>query len=208
VRRELVIRLLLAAMAISVAGCGTSTSTPSVASTPPATEVASAEPVSTPSAPASTPAATPTASISASDSYPFLAGYQGHFTGSWNNATFASTGSMTWDIAADPSARTITITVDVGGKFFGGPGAPPETVLLTHLAQGAIAGQSPAFGNISGTITPDGALSITLTNIPGGLISKVDITGTFTGGNAISMSYSVTFAAGGTAAGTVKLNRA
>jgi hypothetical protein len=134
-----------------------------------------------------------------------LAGYQGHFTGPWTNTTFASTGSMTWDITPNPSDRTVKIVVAVGGNFFGGSGAPPESILLTHLGEGVISGKSPAFGDVSGTINPDGALHITLTNIPGGVISKVDITGTFTGGNTISMDYKVTFAAGGNAAGTVKL---
>lgn len=116
---------------------------------------------------------------------------------------------MVWDITADSSARTIDITVNVGGHFFGGSGAPPESIKLTHLAQGVIKGNSAAFGDVSGTITPGGALGITLTNIPGGVISKVEITGTFTGNSTISMVYTVSFAAGGGAAsGTVKLSRA
>ncbi|MGD0122009.1 MAG: hypothetical protein ABSC46_05570 [Candidatus Limnocylindrales bacterium] len=42
-----------------------------------------------------------------------------------------------------------------------------------------------------------------------GVISKVEIMGTFTGSNTISMSCTVDFVAGsGAATGTVKLNRA
>ena len=116
---------------------------------------------------------------------------------------------MTWDISADPSARTINININVGGHFFGGAGAPPESIVLTHLAQGEIAGHSSAFGDVSGTITPDGTLTITLSNIAGGTISLVDITGTFTGGSTISMSYTVVFPGGAASAvGTVTLNRA
>jgi len=199
------IRLVLAGLALTVAACAGSTAAPS---TPPAaTPVAT--PASTPSAAAASavPTASPTTPSSATDAYPLVAGYQGHFTGSWNNTTFATTGSMTWDITADPSARTVDITVNVGGHFFGGPGGPPESIKLTHLADGVIKGASSAFGDVSGTITPDGALAITLTNIPGGVISKVEITGTFVGNNTISMTYTVSFVAGGTASGTVKLNR-
>jgi hypothetical protein len=201
------IRLVLAGLPLTVAACAGSTSTPSM--TPAATP--GATPPSTPSAAATsiTVVATPATLSTVLDAYPLLSGYQGHFTGSWNDSTFGTTGSMTWDITADPSARTVDITVNVGGRFFGGSGAPPESITLTHLTQGVIKGNSAAFGDVAGTITPDGALSITLTNIPGGVISKVEITGTFTGNNTISMAYTVDFVAGGGAAtGTVKLNRA
>ena len=146
---------------------------------------------------------------SATDAYPLLASFQGHFAGSWNDTTFGTTGSMSWDITANPSARTVNVTVDVGGRFFGGSGAPPESITLTHLGQGVIAGHSASFGDVSGTITSSGALHITLSNIPGGAISRVDITGTFTGSNAISMTYTVVFFSGGAnAVGTVTLSRA
>ena len=199
------IPLVLAGLALSVAACAGSTSTPSA--TP--TSAPSAPPTSTPTAPPTPTAAVaiPTTSSDAADAYPMLAGFQGHFTGPWTNTTFASTGSMTWDITPNPSDRTVKIVVAVGGNFFGGAGAPPESILLTHLAQGAISGHSAAFGDVSGTINPDGALHIVLTNIPGGVISKVEIIGAFTGGNAIAMDYKVAFAAGGNAAGTVRLNR-
>lgn len=199
------LRLVLVGLALTVAACAGSTSTASM--TPAATPVTTSAP--TPGEAAASAAATPTAPGNATDAYPLLAGYQGHFTGSWDNTTFATTGSMTWDITADPSARTVDITVDVGGRFFGGPGGPPESIKLTHLADGVIKGTSSAFGDVAGTITPGGALSITLTNIPGGVISNVEIRGTFTGSNTISMTYTVDFVAGsGAASGTVKLNRA
>jgi hypothetical protein len=197
------IRLALAGLAFSVAACGGSSST-----------TAPSAPTTAPSAP-TTATASPTAtastatSDSATDAYPFVASFEGHFTGSWNNTTFGSTGSMAWDITANPSDRTVVITVDVGGRFLGGSGAPPESIKLTHLGEGVIAGHSPTFGDVSGTITPGGALHITLTNIPGGLISQVDISGTFTGANAISLKYTVAFVAGGSnAVGTVTLARA
>jgi hypothetical protein len=136
-----------------------------------------------------------------------LAGFAGHFTGTWNDDTFATTGSMTWDITANPSDRTVQIAVNVGGNFFGGSGAPAETIQLTHLAQGTISGHSAAFGDVSGLITPAGALTIKLSNIPGGAISACTITGSFTAPDAISMSYSIAFISGGTATGTVTLNR-
>jgi hypothetical protein len=204
--RRLLRMIALVSLAGGLAACSGAAATPTPAPTPPPT--ASPAPSPTPAA-TPTPAASPTAAASsgsAADAYPFLEGYQGTFKGSWNNTTFGSTGSMTWIISADPASRRITIDVTVGGNFFGGPGAPGEKIILTHLATGTIQGTSPAFGDISGTITPDGQLTITLTNISGGVIKQVDITGAFTGGDTIAIDYAVTFAAGGArAAGTVKL---
>lgn len=190
------LRLAIAGAALlAVAACGSSAST--------------AAPSAMHSEDTAASVAAPTETANAADAYPFLSAYEGHFAGSWSNETFATTGSMAWDISADESARTVTIIVDVGGNFFGGPGAPAETIVLTHLADGVIQGTSPAFGDISGTLSPDGMLDISLTSVPGGAISKVVITGTLSGGNAISLDYAVTFAAGGAeATGTATLARA
>jgi hypothetical protein len=200
------IRHALAGVAISVAACGGSASTPQASGPMAATSL----PTSAPSAAMSSasPIASPATSSSAADAYPLLAAFQGHLTGSWNDTTFGTTGSMSWDITPNSLDRTVLIKVAVGGNFFGGSGAPAESITLTQLGQGVIAGRSAAFGDVSGTITPSGALRVTLANIPGGVISRVDITGTFTGSNAISMSYTVAFAGGGSnAVGTVTLTR-
>jgi hypothetical protein len=209
--RRLLRTIALASLAGGLAACSGAAATPTLAPTPAPTAApsptAAPTPISTlvPSA-APSEAASAGETGSAADAYPFLEGYQGTFKGSWNNTTFGSTGSMTWIISADPASRRITIDVTVGGNFFGGSGAPGETIILTHLATGTIRGTSPAFGDISGTITPDGRLTITLKNISGGLIKQVDVTGSFTGGDTIAIDYSVTFTAGGAkAAGKVKL---
>jgi hypothetical protein len=187
------LRLAIAgATILAVAACGSSAST--------------APPSAMHSEDAMESVSEPTETANAADAYPFLSAYEGHFAGSWSNETFATTGPMAWDISADESARTVMIVVDVGGNFFGGPGAPAETIVLTHLADGVIQGTSPAFGDISGTLSPDGMLDITLSSIPGGAISKVTITGILSGGNSIALDYAVAFTAGGAeATGTVTL---
>ena len=186
--------VLVGALLVVVAACGSSAA--SQGASPTASAAAATE----------TASASPSANLT--DAYPFLAGYTGHFAGTWSNKTFGSTGSMTWDMTADATARTIKIDVAVGGPVFGGPGVKPESILLTHLADGVIGGKSPAFGDVSGTITPNGLLTITLSNVPGGTIAKVTITGTFTGGDSIAIAYSVEFAGGtGTAAGTASLKK-
>jgi hypothetical protein len=210
------LRLGFVGLVVSVASCSGATSTPTItpaASVPAPAATATGTPTAIPTAVVATPTTADTQAAAspdpAVDAYPLLAGYQGHFAGKWNDTTFATTGSMTWDITADPSTRTVHITVAVGGHFFGGAGGPPESIVLTHLGQGVISGHSLLFGDVSGTITPAGALNITLTNPPGSLISAVDITGTFTGGTDISMTYSVLFVAGGAVAkGTATLKRA
>jgi len=189
-------------IAAIVTGCGSAaTPTPAPSPTPTPTVTASAEPATAPIPPTSSAAA------GAADAYPLLAGFAGHFVGSWNDATFATTGSMTWDINADPAARTVTIVVAVGGNFFGGSGGTTETIELTHLAQGAISGHSAAFGDVAGTVTPAGTLTIALTNVPGGVVSSCAVTGTFSNAETISILYTVTFVAGGTATGTAALSR-
>jgi hypothetical protein len=186
------------AAAIALAACGGSSTSTNAATT------------SATAAPTPSPTPSPTAAPpSAADAYPVVSSYAGHYSGSWNDATFGTTGSMTWDIAADPATRHVTITVNAGGRFFGGNGAPPEHILLTHLGEGVVSGTSAAFGTVSGTIRTDGTFTMTLTNVPGGSIARVDITGAFTGGSTIAMRYTVSFnGSSGTATGTVSLERA
>ncbi len=205
--------LLVAGLVVSLAACSGTTATPTAP--PTAAPTPAATPAAATPSPAQSPTAAPSPSPSAAaaspndlDAYPLLAGFEGQFTGSWTNTTFGSTGPMTWRISANPSDRTVQIIVNVGGNFFGGSGAPPETILLTHLATGVIAGHSPAFGDISGTIMPTGALHISLSNVLGGIVSKVEITGSFTGTDTIAIDYTATMVAGGTAAGKVTLRRA
>ena len=114
---------------------------------------------------------------------------------------------MAWDLSADNTTRQVTIKVSVGGKFLGGPGGPPETIILTHLAQGTINGHSNSFGDVAGTISPTGVLQITLSKIALGTIDHVAITGQFTGNNSIAMQYTVYFPGGSTAVGTVTLKK-
>jgi len=192
---------ILAALACSsmwvLAACGSSSTSGTTPTAAPAT--------ASPSAAATT---TPAATTSDSDAYPIVAQYAGKYTGSWNDTTFGTTGTMTWDIFPDPAKRTVTIDVNVGGKFFGGGGAPPESIVLTHLAQGVVSGNSKAFGVVTGTISPTGSVHMTLTNIPGGSIKSVEVTGTLSGGTTISMQYTVTFTgSSSTAVGTVTLHK-
>lgn len=201
------IPLVLAGLAVGLAACSGSLATTSPSPTGGPTPTASPTAPATPTT-AATMAASATASDSPADAYPLMASFAGHFTGSWNNTTFGSTGWMTWDIAADPSNRTVVIMVNVGGRFLGGAGGPPETITLTQLGSGVIQGQSSSFGAVSGTITPAGAVAITLTSPPGGIVSRVEITGTFSGGSSISLNYTVDFVGGGAkAVGSVLLTR-
>ena len=173
---------------LMLAGCGSTTSSGTSTSAP------------------ATPTATSTPANTA-DAYPLMSGFVGHFTGSWNNTTFSTTGSMTWDISADSAARTVTIKVTVSGHVFGGNAPPPETIVLSHLAQGTISGQSASFGAVSGTITPAGLLTISLSNIPGGAVQSVTTAGTLSNQKTINMQYTVSLIGGTKAMGTVSLTK-
>lgn len=179
--------------AVVLASCGGATST---------------SPTPRPSTPAATALATSTPTANPSDAYPVVAALQGHLAGRWTNTTFGSTGTITWDVTPNPAMRTVAIVVTLTGRVLGGSAPPPEHDLLTHLAQGVISGRSAAFGSVNGTITPDGRIHMTLTNLPVPSIASVDITGNINGSTTVSLTYTVTFSGGGgTAKGTVTMTK-
>lgn len=112
-----------------------------------------------------------------------------------------------WDIATDDAAQVVTVTVTLGGNVFGGAAPPAEHIELTHLVRGTIGGHSAAFGDVSGTVSMDGTINITLANVPGGVVTGGTNTGKLTGGTTITLDYTVTLASGGTAKGTVSMSR-
>ena len=160
--------------------------------------------------PSSNSSTNPSASEgSSADAYPLFSSYAGHYAGSWNNTTYSTQGSMTWDISVDSGSRQSSIKVTASGGVFGTSGVPTETITLTNLAQGAVSGQTTSFGSLSGTVTPAGVLTVTMSSIPGGSIDHVTATGQFSGNNKITLQYTVYFVGGGSnATGTVTLNKA
>jgi hypothetical protein len=117
----------------------------------------------------------------------------GHYEGAWTNLTFGSTGKAVMDIQVN--GANAAIAFDMDGYVFGYIDPPllsmPGTVtgdVVTINNHGV-----GIFGDMAGTLSGvDGALSLTLTNIPGGTIQRVTVSGTV-GGGRISVNYQVDF---------------
>lgn len=184
---------LIVVVAATLAACGGGATSTSTSTTP--------SPVPTPSPAAS---GTPNA---ATDAYPIMASLDGHLAGTWTNATFKSTGTMSWDVTSDATKRTVTLAITLTGNVLGAAAPPPERIELTHLATGVVQGPSAAFGTVNGVITPDGRMHFQLTNLKETSIKSVDIAGKVTQGTSVAFGYTVTMTNGSTAQGSVTLTR-
>jgi hypothetical protein len=61
-------------------------------------------------------------------------------------------------------------------------------------------------GNVTATLTPNGAVTASGTNVPNGAIAGWTATGTLTG-NALNLNFVVTFADQSTAVGTITMQK-
>lgn len=137
-----------------------------------------------------------------------VATYAGTWTGSWTNTTFGSTGTTSIVIAAGGANNQVNLSHSGTGTVLGGTGAPLETrsnVPYTATAF-TLNTTSTTFGNV--TLNVDGAGNIvgSGTQVPNAAISRWDCTGTITA-TQIRLNFTVTFAAGGTATGTIAVNK-
>jgi len=132
----------------------------------------------------------------------------GNWTGTWNNATFQSTGSAALAIATDTTAKTFSATLTLGGNVFGGSAPPPQTFSGSYTTGAGVTftGHDSLFGDITFTLTPAGVLSGSATNVPGTTVSAVTFSGTASA-HAITILYTVTLKAGGSASGVVTLTK-
>ncbi len=139
----------------------------------------------------------------------FVAVLSGNWAGGWRNNTFGTSGSATMTLGSDTIGQTFQATLDLNGSVFGLGDPPPQTFNGTYTpASGAtINVTSPVFGTLAATVSPAGQISGSLTGVPGGSISRVDLTGTATP-TVITINYTITFAGGGgTATGVLTLNK-
>ncbi len=135
------------------------------------------------------------------------AGSAGTWAGQWNNTTFGSSGSITMTLAADTVAQTMTMTFDLNGSVFGASDPPAETATGAYTTSGGTVMQtSSVLGEVTFNITSTGQITGSGTNVPSATVSRIDFTGTATV-STITLSYTVTFIAGGTATGTATLTK-
>lgn len=201
------IRFVLVAglVALILAGCASPSPVPPEAEEPAAAEEppASEEPTSTPE-PAAEPTATPepTPTPSAYDTFKAVAG---EWTGSWTNTTFGSTGSAGATITINPDG-TASYVLDLGGLVFGLIDPPPKEFAGTYDSSGATfqVQDDDLFGDVTITVSADGAISFGGTDVPVPGIDSVSAEGTITA-QAVEMSYTVTFSGGGTAEGVMSM---
>ena len=136
-----------------------------------------------------------------------VSGFAGTWTGSWTNTTFGSTGTTTMTVTPDTPAETMSITFDMNGGVFGAGDPPAETQTIPYTTTGGgYTGTSAFFGKVTLSGTPTGMLTGTVTEIPGGTISKVDLTGMITP-QTLTGTAVITFATGATANGTMTLTK-
>ena len=179
-------------------------STPAATSAPSVAAATTAAPTAAPTTAAPTPA--PSTPKPATPN-PLAAFADGKFTGTWKNTTFGSTGNATFDVKVDQSALTLAITVTLTGNVFGAPAPAPETFTIPVAAIGtSYKTTSKTFGDVTATIK-DGNVTINGTNVPGGRVKSIDLTGTYTT-TAIDMTYTVALSDGTSAKGTVNLKKA
>jgi hypothetical protein len=132
----------------------------------------------------------------------------GNWTGTWNNATFQSTGSAALAVATNTTAKTFSAALTLAGNVFGGSAPPPQTFSgsCTTGAGVTFTGHDSLFGDITFTLTPAGVLSGSAMNVPGTTVSAVTFSGTASA-HAITILYTVTLKAGGSASGVVTLTK-
>ena len=134
----------------------------------------------------------------------------GVYQGSWNNTTFGSTGPASAIVGI--VTNQISFTLDLDGNVFGGSNPTPLVMTGTlnpdHSATFNPVLAHPTYGDVTGALSPTGAITATGVNVPGPTIASVSLTGQFVPGS-IDLNYIVTFepsAGGGTANGFIDLN--
>jgi hypothetical protein len=84
----------------------------------------------------------------------------GAWSGTWSNTTFASSGSAAMTVTQDSTAKTVTMTVDLGGNVFGMGDPAAQVIDASYTNTQATASTSTAlFGAITMSVGPTGAIS-------------------------------------------------
>jgi len=134
--------------------------------------------------------------------------YAGTWLGEWHNTTFGSSGAASATITVDTSTMTFTLVSDLDGFVFGASDPPPETYTGPYDENGvSLTANSETFGTTHMTVTPDGQVSGSSTDVPNASIDSVQYSGTITP-TTYSVSYTVVFSGGGgTADGVVTMTK-
>jgi hypothetical protein len=206
---------VLIALVLITAGCGGGDGGTTTAAAGPTTTRAS---VATTAATTTTAAATTTMAVTTTTSDPLtlfvsgLARYSGSFEGEWVNTTFGSRGPIEASVTIDPETLTAGLRVDVGGFVFGSFDPDPETITVS-LADVGLSGAgatltgltSATFGPVEITLAGD-RVELVGGDVPDPAIVDIRMAGPLTE-DGVEMSYVVGFPGGGSAEGTVTMER-
>ena len=132
--------------------------------------------------------------------------FQGSYTGSWNNNTFGTTGGAFLSQGIVQSTQTVLAQLTLTGNVFGGSAPAPMVFVGTYNANGFTStGTSAFFGLVTMTVSTTGAWTMTANSVPNSPVSSFSITGTARP-EGFSGIYTIGFAAGGGATGTITMN--
>lgn len=132
------------------------------------------------------------------------ANFNGTYTGTWTNTTFASTGAAS--VTISENSGMLSVAVDLDGNVFGGANPASETFMATINTNDATIGTavtSTVYGDVTATLGGNGTLTISGINIPGS-VDTFSLTGSIVNGQ-IQANVTITFDAGGSAAATATL---
>ena len=101
------------------------------------------------------------------------------YKGTWNNETFASSGDLTIDFTV--KNNRVVGSFDLDGPVFGigDPPPIPIDVTLDSMGNGSFEALGTNVGDIDGSVTSKGDLTIIITNIPGGFLTMARLDGKF-----------------------------
>lgn len=134
--------------------------------------------------------------------------YAGTYTGTWTNTTFSSTGTGSALVVVNAGASTATVTVNVTGAVLGSAGVPqiiragPYGATSANFSSAAV----PVMGDITASIDVTGHIVASGINVPNAAITRWDASGTVTA-TTLNLSFTVTFASGPPAVGTISMTK-
>lgn len=136
--------------------------------------------------------------------------YAGRYDGSWNNATYSTTGASWLEVTAVGATKTGTARWDLDGNVLGTNNPPAEQYDGTWNDNGfTFSGTSAVFGDFTLSLNRNGTATGSANNVPNAAIDHVTFSGTASP-QAVNITYTVFFTAaggGGTATGTVSMTK-
>ncbi|MBN2113340.1 MAG: hypothetical protein JW785_04355 [Acidimicrobiia bacterium] len=132
--------------------------------------------------------------------------FAGEWVGEWANTTFGSTGPALLTLAVDVEERTVTLTVDLGGRVLGAGDPDPFDLVVGLAAAPPYTAETLLFGEVVLEVEASGAFTLEAPAVPAAGIAALSASGDATS-IGINLTYTVTFDDGSSAEGTVGLVR-